>query len=239
MAAPGYAQLLVVQGHDTKLDQLRYRHAHHPIQVALDELGAKLAKQQAAIDEVEVGKHELDRRQKKLTDEVSLIGDRRAEIDAKLYDGSVTGTKDLLVLQEDAKMLLERQTSVEDDEFEIMEELEPIEAEVEKLDVVRQDLANQITVQEAELEVALAEVVAETASIQAERDAAADLVSSELRAAYEQLRVDLEGIAIAEINGSMCTGCNLGLSAVAIDRMKKQPDDAVVTCPECGRLLIR
>ena len=57
--------------------------------------------------------------------------------------------------------------------------------------------------------------------------------------AYESLRADLGGVAVARLIGSTCDGCHLDLSAVAFDRVKKLPDDAVVTCDQCGRLLIR
>lgn len=238
MAAPGYKQLLVVQGLDTKLDQLRHRFSHHPIRTELAELGEVLVVRQSAIDEVAEGKHEFDRQQKRLDDEVALIKDKRTEIDAKLYDGSVTGTKDLLALQEEAKMLLDRQTAIEDDELEIMEQLEPIEAQLAVLDAAREEIAQQITVKEAELAVELENVETETVTTNGQRDEAATLVSAELRAVYEQLRIDQGGIAITELSGTACAGCNLTLSAVDIDRMKKEPDDAIVTCPECGRLLI-
>ena len=69
--------------------------------------------------------------------------------------------------------------------------------------------------------------------------AAADGVDAELLATYEGLRGELGGIAVARLVGSVCGGCHLGLSAVEVDRIKKQPPDALVRCDECGRLLVR
>ena len=71
------------------------------------------------------------------------------------------------------------------------------------------------------------------------RSSAAAGVEAELLAAYEDLRVELGGIAVARLVGSVCGGCHLGLSAVEVDRIKKQPPDALVRCDECGRLLVR
>lgn len=239
MASPEYEQLLVVQGLDTKLDQLRHRHAQHPIRAELEELAATRVEQQVIVDGHAEAKHELDRQQKRLDDEVSTIEEKRKEIDDKLYDGSVTATKDLLALQEEARMLLERQTSIEDDELEIMEQLEPIEAELETAAGAVSATDEAISAKEGDLTIALAEVEVEQESVGAERSEAIAKVPDALRAAYEQSRADLGGIAVAELTGSTCSGCNLKLSAVDFDQIKKKADDAVVNCPECNRLLIR
>lgn len=239
MAAPEYEQLLVVQELDTKLDQLRHRHAHHPIRAELDELATTRATQQEVVDGHAAAKHELDRQQKRLDDEVSTIELKRKEIDDKLYDGSVSATKDLLALQEEARMLLERQTSIEDDELEIMEQLEPIEAELAAATSLTDATDQAISAKEGDLTIALAEVEVEQEAVGADRSTAIDLVSETLRVAYEQLRADLGGIAVAALDGSTCSGCNLKLSAVDFDQIKKMADDAVVNCPECNRLLIR
>ena len=75
--------------------------------------------------------------------------------------------------------------------------------------------------------------------MEAARAEAASAVPVELMTTYEGLRVDFGGVAVARLSGATCDGCHMTMSAVAIDRIKKLPDDAVVTCDECGRLLIR
>lgn len=239
MAAPGHEQLLVVQDHDTRLDQITHRIAHHPIQLEIDELQTTSASQQEIIDEIEVRKHELDRQQKRLDDEVSIIEDKRSEIDAKLYDGTVTATKDLLALQDEAKMLLERQTAIEDDELEIMEQLEPIVAELDVASGALASTSDTIAAKQADLDIALDELRAEQANVETVRATDAAAVPGELLKAYEGLRADMGGVAVARLVGTNCDGCNLEMSAVAFDQIKKQPDDAVVHCGECGRILIR
>ena len=46
-------------------------------------------------------------------------------------------------------------------------------------------------------------------------------------------------IGIARLNGMTCEGCHLQLSAVDVDRLRKEPSDALVRCTECSRLLVR
>ncbi len=239
MSAPGYDQLLIVQDHDTKLDQLRHRHAQHPLRDELAELQTKHRARQVDTDAVAAEQHDVDRQRKRIDDEVATVRARRADIERKLYDGSVTSTKDLLALQEESAHLLERQTSMEDDELELMEQLEEIDGRLSSERAALDELALAITAKEAELAVALEGVEAEIVTVTSERVEAAGGVPAELLATYDSLRSDMGGVAIARLVSNSCTGCHLALSAVEADRMKRLPDDAVVTCDSCGRILVR
>lgn len=239
MATPAYEQLLVVQGFDTTLRQLEHRFAHHPIRGQLAEINESLEPIRKQTEEIEQRRHDLERQRKRIDDEVVMTEERRKDIDRKLYDGSVTATKDLLALQDEAAHLLARQRSMEDDELEVMEQLEVVGGELETVMVSRADADAEIERLEAELATELAAVEAEQASTRADRDAAAAEVPAELLARYDELRFDFGGVAVARLIGSTCDGCHMSLSAVAIDQLKKLPDDAVVTCDDCGRLLIR
>lgn len=239
MSAPGHAQLLIVQELDTKLDQLRHRHAHHPIRATLAELADARDRAKAVADAIAVERHDVDRQRKRIDDEVATVRARRADIEKRLYDGSVTATKDLLAMQEESAHLGERQNAMEDDELELMEQIEAIDARLDAGLVEVERIEQQITGTRAELEVALADVEAEERASTQERLTASAEVPAGLLAHYDQLRADMGGIAVARFAGNSCTGCHLGLSAVAADRIKKLPDDAVVTCDSCGRILIR
>jgi len=239
MAAPAYEQLLVVQELDTTMDQRRHRIAHHPMKDEIAAIDAQVVDVAATVAEVEARQHELQRNLKRLADEVAMIDEKRSHVDGKLYDGSVTATKDLLALQDEARMLLDRKNGIEDDELELMESLEQVDTELapsvarrEELAAERERLEEALTIDTAELEVDLA-------AVETRRSAAAAEVPADLLAHYDRLRVDFGGVAVARLVGSTCDGCHMTLSAVAIDQIKKQPEDAVVTCDDCGRLLIR
>ncbi len=239
MATSPYDQLLVLQGYDTTLDQLRHKHSHHPIRSQIADGEANQAELQSVIDEISGRKHELDRQQKKLDDEVASLDDKRAKIDAKLYNGSVTATKDLLALQDEAAMLLKRKQGIEDEELEVMELVEVVEAELAPVTDTLESLQSAGEEHEKALAVALAEVEVEIEATETQRAEAAEQVPGELLSHYDSLRIDFGGVAVARLVGSSCDGCHMALSAMAIDKIRKLPDDAVVTCDQCGRLLIR
>ena len=60
----------------------------------------------------------------------------------------------------------------------------------------------------------------------------------DLLARYEQLRSKLGGTGAARLVGGSCSGCHLTLSSMELDRVRKAPPDAVITCEQCGRILV-
>ncbi len=58
-------------------------------------------------------------------------------------------------------------------------------------------------------------------------------------AAYEPLRSSLGGVAVARLLGSRCEGCHLEIPSAELEDVRRAPEDQIVTCPECLRILAR
>ncbi|HEY4376804.1 MAG TPA: hypothetical protein VGM93_06580, partial [Acidimicrobiales bacterium] len=197
-------QLLVVQQHDTRIDQLRHRHDTLPVRtelVAAHAAAAALAQRQAR---TEAAHHDLVRRQMAIEDEVASILDKRISVEGTLYGGSVSNPRELQALQDELASLARRASQLEDQIIELMEQVEPLDAELAQI-------AEQGDAGQDEL------IRLEAAVIQEEADIAAELVSEgELRAAaidgipeslvkeYDSLRGPRGGVAIARLEGSQC-----------------------------------
>ena len=231
--------LLAVQEHDTHVDQLVHRAQalSERAEVARNEEAVRGIDQRIA--EVEGRRGELARSQQRLEDEIASLTDRANEAEKRLYSGSVTNPRELQALQEDVASIRRRINQLEDDELEVMELTEPVEAERavllaerERLDAEGQRLRASLAESEAEIEKQLA-------AVRSEREQVAAQVADDLWAEYDALRARLGGVAIARLVGSTCQGCHLALPAVEIDRIKRLPPDEVVHCEECGRLLAR
>lgn len=221
------------------MTQLEHRRDHHPLLAKMAEIDAKLQTQDGERDVVGERKHELERQQKRLEDEVSLIAEKRTNIDGKLYGGEVTASKELLALQDEAAALLARQTEMEDEDLVIMEQVEEVDAELNTFAESRSALEAERTAHETELAIEVEQIEAELTELRSQRSAQAGPANAELLKRYEELRDQYGGVAVARLVGSSCDGCHMQLSAVAVDQIGKMPDDAVVTCEECGRLLVR
>jgi predicted nucleic acid-binding Zn-ribbon protein len=233
------AVLLDLQAHDTQIDQLRHRRATLSARATLAEAEAALSRLAVEVSTVQARRDELGRDQKRIEDEVAAIEAKTEHENATLYSGTVTSPRALQDLQAEIESLHRRQSTLEDEIIELMEQIEPLDADLERLaaDVAAQEAAAEaarveITTGEAEIDVVLDQA-------QAERDALAATVEPGLLAEYEQLRSSFGGVGVARLEGGRCGGCQLTLSAVERDRIKNLPPDSLVHCEECGRLLVR
>lgn len=239
-AAPSALErLLAVQDQDTATDQLLHRRAHLPERDAVDEHAA-------AVGAVEVERARQDERRVELSavldrlqGEVASIEARIAELTRTLHSGAITVPRELQALQHEQDSLRRRQDHLETEELEIMEELDPLTQQLDALDNRLEELATEgerLATALTEAEVHLEE---ELTLVGHRREEAISGVPDDLLVTYGELRSRLGGVAVARLTGKVCGGCHLGLSAVEVDRIKKQPPDALVHCEECGRLLVR
>jgi predicted nucleic acid-binding Zn-ribbon protein len=231
--------LLVVQEHDTAADQLEHRKASLPARSELEQVMADLAALERRAGEVEAQRHELGRSQQRLEDEIGSLNDKAAQHDKALYSGTVSNPRELQAMQDEIAALRRRVRQLEDQELELMEQIEPIDADLATVAAERAGLderAGALRSAIAEGEVA---IEGELATVRAERQAAAAALAPDLLAQYDQMRPKLGGIAIARLVAGHCQGCHLALSAVEVDRIRKLAPEEPATCEECGRLLAR
>ena len=234
-----WAALLAVQEHDTRTDQLNHRIETLPLRAELAQLEDDVRAVDDQLGITQRRRDELGRSQQRLEDEIASLSERANQAEKQLYSGSVTNPRELQALQDDVASIRRRIGQLEDDELEIMELVEPVDAERAQLTGERERLDAEGARLRAALGEAESELVAELAAVQAERDAAAAEVPDELWPEYDKLRARFGGVGIARLVGSTCQGCHLALPAVEVDRIRKLPLDEAVHCEECGRLLVR
>ena len=231
--------LLAVQEHDTTIDQLVHRRAHLPSRVELDGVMNELAGLEAGAAEVTEARQGLGRDQQRLEDEIGSLNERATQHDKTLYSGTIANPRELQALQDEIGSLKRRISQLEDQELEVMEQIEPLDAQLATFAASRTNLderATALRAQIAEEEVAIDD---ELVQVRGERDGLASSIDQGLLVEYEDLRKRSGGIAIARMVGGSCGGCHLGLSAVEVDRIKKLPPETPAYCEECGRLLAR
>jgi predicted nucleic acid-binding Zn-ribbon protein len=234
-----WAALLAVQEHDTRTDQLNHRIETLPLRSELAQLEGDVRAVDDRLGVAQRRRDELGRSQQRLEDEIASLTERANQAEKQLYSGSVTNPRELQALQDDVASIRRRIGQLEDDELEIMELVEPVDAERAQLTDERERLDAEGARLRTALGEAESELAAELAAVQAEREAAAADVADELWPEYDKLRARLGGVGIARLVASTCQGCHLALPAVEVDRIRKLPLDEAVYCEECGRLLVR
>jgi uncharacterized protein len=233
------ARLLDVQDHDTATDRLRHRRVTLPERSALADVERQLGALHGRTKEVQVTRDAHGVRQAALEQQIEASRTRRDTLEKRLFGGQVVAARDLQVMNDEVKHLARHIHELEDREIEVMELLEPLDTELRAGEQTRDGLdgdAERLRAAIGTLERAIdADIATETEA----RAAAASAVRPELLARYEQLRSKLGGTGAARLAGGSCSGCHLALPAMELDRVRKAPPDAVITCEQCGRILVR
>jgi predicted nucleic acid-binding Zn-ribbon protein len=231
-------RLLDLQAIDTRLDQIAHARSHLPQKPAVEAARAELAALETQIVNARTAAHDVQRELSKSDQDVQLVRDRAARNQSRLDAGQGTA-KDLQALQHELTSLARRQAELEDLEIEVMERAESLNARVTELESRRVELEEQLAQLESERDAALAKLEAEEGTVGAGRADIVAGVGDELAALYEKIRASSGGMAAAELRHRRCGGCRLELGNVDLDRIRKAPQDEVVRCEECRRIMIR
>jgi predicted nucleic acid-binding Zn-ribbon protein len=231
------ADLLTLQELDTRADQLRHRRDHLPERAAIVELDRRGVALRARRAEITLRRDELAEQEAALGHRVELDDARRRDIDKRLKVSTVP--KEVQALSDELAALAKHQLELEDQELELMEAIEPLDAQLAEIDAEEAEIDRDGATQRAALAEAEVTLEADVLSVAAARQEASANVPPALLSQYEKLRPRLGGIAVARLDAGRCTGCHLQLPATELDRLRHEPADALVTCEQCGRLLVR
>jgi len=127
---------------------------------------------------------------------------------------------------------------LEDAELDLMGQLEETTAERDELATrkkkVEETLRAEVAVRDAEVSKLSTEAKAAAAS----RASEAEKVPAALLALYEKIR-EHRGLGAARLHRGRCSGCQLELTISDLDVYRKAPQNEVLRCVECDRILVR
>ena len=86
---------------------------------------------------------------------------------------------------------------------------------------------------------AVAAIDDEIVSVQSERESTAPAVPKDLLALYDKVRGQYGGLGAAALRARRCEGCRLELNGADLRELAARPEDDVLRCPECSRILVR
>lgn len=233
-----WEQLLAVQAIDTAIQQLDHRHQHLPERATLESLEAELAAIRSQTETAEAEKAALLKAQKRIEDEIADIEAKIEHDNEMLYAGS-SDPSVLQSLQHEIETRKQRISSLEDDELELMEQVEPIDERLDLLATQQAQLDERAVQATAALASGETEIEAERSAAVAERAGLVEHIDPDALQRYETVRDRLGGLAVARLDGGVCGSCHMKLSAVEHDRIQHLPDDAEIECEDCGRFLVR
>jgi predicted nucleic acid-binding Zn-ribbon protein len=229
--------LLIVQQHDTTADQLRHRRAHLPERALLGGIEGELGRLAVERRDLSERRDALAVEQSRREDEVATCERKRADLERKL--SAATVPREAQALSSEIDGLKARQSSLEDELLELMEAAEPIDARLAEIAAESAGHDERALSARAALAAAEAELDQELATEAAARAAAAASIGAAALGTYEKMRAKLGGVAVATLDHKRCTGCNLTLSTRELEALRAAPADELVTCEQCGRILVR
>jgi predicted nucleic acid-binding Zn-ribbon protein len=210
-----------------------------PEATQLRELTARRKTLDNALRDLRVQVDDITAEQKRADVDVEQVKTRRVRDQAMIDGGQIKDPKALERMLGELQSLHRRISDLEDVELEVMERLEEAQQAVARYTDDLAALETEIAMVEAAFEKASGELTAQLAAAKDERVTAASGMPEDLMKLYEKLRAQKDGVGAAALRRRECGGCRLTLNASDLGIIAKKPDDEVVRCEECDRILVR
>jgi uncharacterized protein len=221
------------------LDKLSHRLAHLPEQAALAALGERRIDLVGRLGQTQTEVDDLAREQRKADADVEQVKSRRTRDRERVDGGLVSDPKQLQAIQHEIETLDRRIGDLEDEELAVMERLEDAQRSLDRLSGELAAVETDGTEALKARDEAMTEISSREADGRTERAKIAAEMPGDLLAVYERLRAQLDGVGVGALRQGRCGGCQLAVGAADLARMATAPDDEVLRCEECNRILVR
>jgi predicted nucleic acid-binding Zn-ribbon protein len=230
--------LLTVQELDTHAAQARHRLESLESKVELAKLLEREGELTGRRIEADTAISDLKREVTKAEDDVESVRARaKRDNDRLLITGQTP--RDLQGLQSELEVLVKRQADLEEIELDAMQRLEDAESVADGVVAEAAVIAAALADVRARVESESAAIEAELADNARERINATFNLDESLLALYEKLRAQHGDSGAAALTRGTCQGCHMSLNPADLAGIEATPDDEIVRCEECGRILVR
>jgi uncharacterized protein len=232
-------RLLELADIDAELGRIEHRRRGLPEHAELARLEARDGELRDSIAALTAQNSDLKREQAKAEADVDQV---RARIDRdreRLDSGMVNSPRELENLQSEVQSLHRRQSDLEEVVLDVMERRETAQATLEQAAAEREQLRSELINVAAARDAAVAEVGDQSAKAGDRRIEVIAAIPPDLLELYDKLRAQHGGVGAAALRQRRCQGCNLTLNTVDLNTIRAAPDDEVLRCEECRRILVR
>ncbi|MEX2533798.1 MAG: C4-type zinc ribbon domain-containing protein [Nitriliruptoraceae bacterium] len=187
-------------------------------------------------DDVTVEHAEILSRQRREERELDQLAARLDAESARLYDGSITTSRENQAVEAEIGQTTRRISDHEDLLLAIMEELDTSSAQLAALQSERDALEARKVLLADSLQVAAAQHRVDRDEALSARKNLFLQLSAELRERYTTIAERSGGVGAGELIDGSCSACRISLAHADMDELLKGPP--IATCPSCRRLLV-
>jgi hypothetical protein len=162
----------------------------------------------------------------------------REDRDRALLAGGTVSAKQMTDLEHELATLERRQSNLEDELLELMERREAVELDGQHAGVELAKAEEALADANRRRDEVLADLDSTEARRVAERRELVPTFPEPLLDLYERVR-KIKGIGAALLRARRCGACRIELDRSAISRIAGAAADEVLTCEECGAIMVR
>ncbi len=196
------------------------------------------AELRAVMDEVqaaEVEQADSEHTRRKSEEDAQSLQIKIQQAESSLYGGLVKNPKELQDLQADIVSLKKHLATLEERELEAMARVETADSNLSSAQEKMKQIQARLGSEHKKLLEEQAALSSDLGNMSRERQAAVSAVAQEMLAAYNELRQEKRGVAVAEISDNACGACGTTLTAALQQNARHTAQ--LIHCPSCGRIL--
>ncbi|HVB45869.1 MAG TPA: C4-type zinc ribbon domain-containing protein [Streptosporangiaceae bacterium] len=232
-------RLLELADIDAELTRIEHRRRGLPEHAEIARLDSRDAELRDSIAALTAQNADHKREQAKAEADVEQVRSRIDRDRQRLDGGMVSSPRELENLQSEVQSLLRRQSDLEEIVLDVMERRETAQASFDGATAEREQLGTELAAVVAARDAAVAELDELAAKAAARRTEVVAATPGELADLYDKLRAQHGGVGAAALRLRRCQGCNLALNTVDLNAIRSAPEDEVLRCEECRRILVR
>ncbi|WP_170111060.1 zinc ribbon domain-containing protein [Antricoccus suffuscus] len=231
-------QLLDLSAVDLKLQQLTHRRANLPEISRIQQAQEELSTTQSRLMDLQTAHNDLGREMGRLESDTEAVRSRQQRNSERMTSGSIKASKDLEAIEHEIATLKRRQGELEDQELELMERAEQIDADLATVTEQRAGIEQQRDDALAARDAEWVQIDQQVADVKADRTGLVGRLPAELVGLYE--RIAATGTTgAAAMTQRRCGGCRLEFDGSTLAALRKADPEEVVRCDSCGTIQIR
>lgn len=231
-------QLLDLAAVDLSLQQLTHRRANLPETKAIEQAEEELSTTQSRLMDLQTAHNDLGREMSRLESDTEAVRARQQRNSERMTSGAVKASKDLEAIEHEIATLKRRQGELEDQELELMERAEQIDADLALVTEQRAAIETRRDEATRARDAEWARIDEQLTAVDADRAELAGRLPGDLVTLYE--RVAATGTpGAAPITQRRCGGCRLEFDGSTLAHLRAVDPDEVVRCDNCGTIQVR